>query len=122
MFQWGSHPLNLTLRFALAVLMLIVLGWWGYNAHGIAWAHLLPILAMSLWVMFATRYDPSRSGKAVVPTPGILCLVLELGLFTVAVLACYADGYSTQGLILAIVVVLHYLFLLDRLSWLLKQR
>ncbi|QTN37639.1 YrdB family protein [Cryomorphaceae bacterium] len=122
MFQWGSHPLNLALRFVLEVLMLVAIGRWGYLVFSVVWAVLLPVFAMALWVVFATRDDPSRSGKTVISTPGPLRLLLELALFAVAVAACYAVGNSMQGLVLTLVVVLHYLFSLDRLSWLFKQR
>lgn len=126
MFKLGSHPINLAVRFILEVAMLVALSIWGYRiaAEGqhIWWAVIFPILAMGLWVTFATRDDPSRSGKTVVQTPGTLRLALEWTLFCCAIWACYDLERPQLATIFLAVTALHYLLSLDRLVWLLRQR
>ena len=65
--------------------------------------------------------DPSRSGGAPVPVPGILRLVLELGLFVSAVLCLRAVSLERWGAGLAVVVILHYAASYDRILWLVRQ-
>jgi hypothetical protein len=80
-----------------------------------------PILAAVLWATFAVPDDPSRSGKAPVPVPGILRLALELAIFAFAAWALYDAGNSLLALILGAVVVVHYALSYDRIGWLLQQ-
>jgi len=76
-----------------------------------------PVIAAALWGIFRIQNDPK---PAPVEIPGILRLLLELGLFGTAVWALYQVGYGTSGLIMAIVVVLHYLVSYDR-TWVMLQ-
>jgi len=119
------HPLNLALRFLLELVALLAIGYWGWANFGgglrIVAAIGLPLIAAVLWATFAVPGDRSRSGKAPVPVPGVVRLGLELALFAVAVWALYAAGQTTLGLILAVVVIIHYLLSVDRISWLVKQ-
>ena len=41
----------------------------------------LPAIAAAAWVTFAVPGDPSRSGRAPVPVPGWVRLLLELAVF-----------------------------------------
>ncbi len=121
----SQKPLNLLLRFLLELIALAVTGIWGYHLSDswtrILWAILLPLLFATLWGVFAVREDPSRSGKSVIPTPGIVRLLLELGLFGVATWMLIDLGYPTTGTIFGVVVMLHYLLSLDRVWWLIKD-
>jgi hypothetical protein len=121
----GSHPVNLAVRFILEIAALVAIGYWGWTQHEGFVRYLLaiggPILAAVLWATFAVPDDPSRSGKAPVPVPGILRLALELTLFAFAAWALYDAGNSLLALILAAVVVVHYVLSYDRIAWLLKQ-
>lgn len=78
----GSHPLNLLVRFLLELAALGAFGYWGWQQAEGALAYLLaiglPVLTAVLWVTFAVPEDPSRSGHAPVPVPGLLRLLLEL--------------------------------------------
>ena len=94
------NPINLALRFLL---------------------ELAAIFAV-LWGVFAVRGDPSRSGKTLVQTPGILRLLLELGLFGVAAWMLLDLDHSTIALIFGSAVVIHYFIYFDRVAWLLKQK
>ena len=61
------------------------------------------------------------SGSAPVPVPGLLRLALEMGFFGVAAWALYDMGFGTLTAIFGTAVVLHYLLLYDRLTWLVRQ-
>ncbi len=120
----GSHPLNLAVRAALELVALGILGLWGWMiGSGIsAWlmAAAFPLLAAVAWGTFAVRGDPSRSGRAPVPVPGWLRLLLELSLFALAVYVLYRLDRPGWGLLLSVVVVVHYALSWDRVAWLLR--
>jgi hypothetical protein len=76
---------------------------------------------MILWGTFAVPDDPSRSGKAPVPTPGLLRLVLELTTFAAGVWCCFAAGQPVWGWVLGVGVLAHYTLSYDRIAWLVRQ-
>ena len=122
----AKHPFNLAVRFALEVMALISFGIWGYKLFedriGYLLAIILPLTFAALWGIFAVPNDPSRSGKTVVATPGLVRLLLELLLFGSAVWMLFNLGFKTPGWIFGVVVLLHYLASYDRIAWLLKQK
>lgn len=121
----GSHPINLAVRFLLELAGLAVMVYWGWTQHEgllrFVLAIGLPVLAAALWGTFAVPDDPSRSGKAPVPVPGTVRLVLELVFFGFAAWALYDAGSTVLSVILSIVVVVHYAVSYDRIVWLIKQ-
>ena len=122
----GSHPLNLALRFLLEVAALLAIGYWGFDQHSGGWRFIVgiggPVIAAAIWAAFAVPKDPSRSGKAPVPIPGVLRLVLELSLFGFAVWALYDAGSPTLALIMACITIVHYVLSYDRVAWLVRQK
>ena len=120
-----SNPINLAVRFILEIAGLVALGWWGWNqAEGILRFVLAlgaPILAAVLWGTFAVPDDPSRSGDARVPVPGIIRLLLELAFFGSATWSLFATGLTTLGWIYGIAVIIHYVISYDRVAWLVRQ-
>ena len=122
----SKHPLNLTLRFLLELAAIFAFGYWGYSLTGdgtrILLAILFPLLFAVLWGVFAVKGDPSRSGKTVVQTPGIVRLLLELLLFGAAAWMMLDLDYSLIALIFSSAVVIHYFISFDRIAWLLKQK
>ena len=122
----GSHPLNLALRFLLELAALLAIGYWGFSQHSGVWRFIFgiggPVLAAALWGTFAVPDDPSRSGEAPVPVPGVLRLVLELALFGFAAWALYDAGSPALGLILVGITVVHYGLSYDRVIWLIHQK
>ena len=85
------------------------------------WVVIAPVGAMTLWGVFATLDDPSRSGRTVVPTPGPVRLLLELGLFVVgAGLLVWAELWQFAAA-LAVGVTFHYLAWPARIRWLMKN-
>ena len=121
----GSHPINLAIRFVLELAALFSLGLWGWRS-GSGWlrfalASLVPIIAAVLWGTFAVPGDPSRSGTAPVAVPGVLRLVLELGIFACAAWALHHAGFTRASWMLGIIVALHYLISYDRILWLVNR-
>jgi hypothetical protein len=122
----GSHPLNLALRFLLEIAALVAIGYWGFSQHTGIWRVLLGIglsvIAAVGWATFAVPDDPSRSGRAPVPIPGVLRLVLELSLFGLAAWVLYAAGNPLLALILGSITIVHYALSYDRIAWLIRQK
>ena len=122
----STHPINLALRFLLELAAIFAFGYWGhslgFDGMQILLAILFPLLFAVLWGVFAVRGDPSRSGKTVVHTPGIVRLLLELILFGAAAWMMLDLDYSLIALIFGSAVVIHYVLSFDRIAWLLKQK
>lgn len=122
----GSHPLNLALRFLIEIAALVAIGYWGFSQHAGIWRFVIGIggslLAAVLWGTFAVPDDPSRSGSAPVPIPGVLRLLLELALFGFAAWALYDAGSELLALILGIITIVHYALSYDRVAWLIRQK
>ncbi|HTD42108.1 MAG TPA: YrdB family protein, partial [Mucilaginibacter sp.] len=107
----------LAVRFLLEIAMLIALGLWGWHLSG-SWLRYvaaagLPFVAAALWGILRIPNDPKPAPVAV---PGIIRLLLELGLFGSATWALYDLGYSTLSIIMAVIIVIHYLVSYDR-TW-----
>ena len=121
----GNAWWNLTLRFLLELSALLGLGIAGWSLCGGWWRWLLaltlPVIAAVLWGTFAVRDDPSRSGRAPVPVPGAVRLVLELAILFGGAAGFYAASYTTTGIIMTLLIAISYAFSLGRLNWLLKQ-
>lgn len=122
----GSHPINLMLRFLLELASLIIMGIWGWNQtenwYSVVLAIGIPMIAATVWGIFAVPKDPSRSGKAPYPVAGSVRLIIEFLFFTFAAWALYDIGKSTLSLIFGFLVIGHYVLSYDRLSWLMNQK
>jgi hypothetical protein len=121
----GSHPFNLAIRFILEIAALICIGIWGWNQSD-GWIRYvlapgLPLLVGAIWGIFAVPGDPSRSGKAPVPVPGFIRLILELSIFVISTWAMHNMNYDWMAWIFGILVSIHYLVSYDRIFWLLKH-
>lgn len=118
----NTNPINLTVRFLLEIAMLIALGCWGWYLSGL-WRYIgaagLPIAAAVLWGVFRIPDDPKPAPVAV---PGIIRLLMELGLFGFAGWALYDLGYLTLSLIMAAVVTIHYIVSYDRTLVMLRNK
>jgi len=122
----SKHPVNLAIRFALELVAIGSFGIWGFRSsdewYGYLLALLFPLLFAGLWGVFAVPYDPSRSGKTVVVTPGVIRLILELALFGAAAWMLFDIEYLKLGWIFSAVIIFHYASSYDRIIWLLKQK
>ena len=121
----SSNPINLAVRFLLELSALLAVGFWGWRqgkgSFRFVLAIGLPLIAAVLWGTFAVPDDPSRSGKAPVPVPGIVRLVLELAIFAFATWALYNAGATQLGWLLGVVTLVHYVLSYDRLWWLIRR-
>jgi hypothetical protein len=121
----GSHPINLTIRFLLELSTLLTMGVWGWRQTE-GWVRFvlalgIPIIFAVVWGTFAVPNDPSRSGGAPVPVPGMVRLTLELAFFAIGIWMLYQMGYPPLSLVFGTIVVVHYLVSYDRVSWLIQQ-
>jgi hypothetical protein len=123
--QGESMALNLALRFLLELAALggfALLAW--RSANG-GWRVIAVIsvclLVMTLWGVFNVPDDPSRSGHAPVPVPGVVRLLLELVILFGAVAAFCLAGEQLTAAVMAALLVLHYVLSVDRIVWLLQQ-
>ena len=76
---------------------------------------------MLIWGVFNVPGDPSRSGAAPVPVPGVVRLLLELAILVGGAFALWLSGYRAASIILAVLIVAHYLLSIDRIAWLLRR-
>jgi hypothetical protein len=118
----NTNPVNLAVRFLLEIAMLIILALYGWHLSG-TWTHYVwviafPSSAAALWGIFRIQNDPK---PAPVEVPGIIRLLLELGLFTLATCALYNLGYPQLSWIMGIIVTLHYIVSYDRTLVMIKN-
>ena len=120
----NKHPLNLALRFLLEIAALAAFAVWGWKAASGWWGILLaiglPVFFATVWGVFAVKNDPSRSGKTVIPTNGVVRLILEILFFGLAALALFDLGFNIAGLAISVLVPIHYVSSYDRVIWMLK--
>jgi len=121
----GSHPINLAFRLFLELAAFFALGYWGWTQHEGIWRFVwgigLIVISAVIWGTFAVPDDPSRSGRAPVPVPGALRLLIELAFFAAGTWAFFASNQPIWGLALGILTVVHYALSYDRIMWLLKR-
>jgi hypothetical protein len=82
----------------------------------------VPALLALVWVTFAVRGDPSRSGGAPVPVPGWVRLAIELAIFGAAVVALARTGEWRACAVYSVALLTHHAGTLPRLKWLLFER
>ncbi len=121
----GSHPANLILRFLLEIIALISLGVWGWNQSE-SWFRFVLAIGIPgsiavIWGTFAVPNDPSRSVSAPVATAGFIRLIIEFGVFGLAIWALHDMGWQRGSLIFGFVVLAHYIVSYDRVMWLLTK-
>jgi hypothetical protein len=121
----STHPLNLALRFLLELTALFALGYRGWIRHDgilrVVLTFAVPTAAAGIWGVFSTPGDRSRSAKAIVPTPGIVRLSMELIFFAAAAWSFFATDLRILAFLFAGSVVLHYGLSYDRIGWLVKN-
>jgi len=116
---------NDALRFILELWALVVYGYWGLNQSlglfNYVLMILLPIIVAVLWGTFAVPNDPSRSGKAPVPVPGAVRLLLEILILGVAFLIMLASDLFYISWIFITLVIIHYILAHERIKWLFRK-
>jgi hypothetical protein len=117
---------NLGLRFVLELAAFTGFAWAGWHlADGFLAVVLtlaLPFAAAALWGVFNVPGDPSRSGKAPVPVPGWLRLLVELVVLVGGAASFAFFDAPWIGAILGALIVIHLAFSMNRTRWLVQQR
>ena len=116
---------QLALRFGLEVGSLVAVGAWAYQltagAPNLLAAIGASLLLAVLWGSFAVKGDPSRSGNAPVPVPGVLRLAIELIVFGAGAASLATRGQWVWFGVFVAALLVHHLGTTERISWLLKQ-
>ena len=81
---------------------------------------LVPLVAASLWGLFAVPGDASRSGRGPVPVSGAVRLVVEVAFLTFGVFTAHQAADPVLTVVLASGIALHYAVSYDRILWLLR--
>ena len=121
----GSNQINLAIRFLLEISALVAMGVWGWRQSdnwvrfGLAFG--IPIMAALIWGLLAVPDDPSRSGSAPIPIPGIIRLLIEIAFFGLSAWMLYNLQYVRLSWILGLIVTTHYLISYDRILWLIRH-
>jgi Protein of unknown function (DUF2568) len=120
----GTHPANLVIRFILEMMALFAMGYWGWQQREDLVRYLLavlvPLVAASLWGLFAVPGDASRSGSAPVAVSGAVRLVVEVAFFTFGVFTAHQAVNPVLAVVLTSGIALHYAVSYDRIIWLLR--
>lgn len=119
----SSNPINLALRSLLELAAVLAIAYWGWHqttgALRTILAMALALVAAAVWGTFRVPDDASASGRAPIPVPGPVRLLIELALFGFAAWALLSQGATPLALALGAAVVVHYLVSYDRVLWLL---
>lgn len=119
------NPVLLGFRFLFEVVALAsagVLGWRITDGPG-RWllVVLLPVIAATLWGVFAVPDDPSRSGEAPVAVPGSIRLLIELAVLFGGAAALWFAGLPRLALLSAAALLVYHVLAYDRAPWLLRH-
>ncbi|GLZ79849.1 hypothetical protein Afil01_46560 [Actinorhabdospora filicis] len=118
-------PLMLALRLCLELIAVASFGVLGWRVTGTPWRYLLvaalPVLAMTLWGVFAVPGDPSRKGDAPVPVPGAVRILVEAVVLWGGAGALWLAGLPWLALASGVVLAVYYVLARDRIGWLLRR-
>ena len=118
----NNHPINLAVRFALEIVLLIIFSCWGWSKfNGFNKSLLgigLPLLVAVIWAVFRVKGDP---GKAIVAIPGWLRLLFEIIVFVSGAYLLFQLQMNKWAYLFIIVSLLHYIISYDRTVWLFKN-
>ncbi len=114
--------LNGALRFLLELAGLLSVGLWGLQRGNLLWGAAAIAVFILIWTLFNVPGDPSRSGKAPIPIPGLLRLFIELILFTWAMWSLGSLGLISYSRYFGILLIIHYLAYWRRIVWLVEKK
>jgi hypothetical protein len=119
------HFPNLVLRFLLEITSLIAVGMWGWRMTDDWYRYFLaiglPLMLATIWGVFNVPGDPSRSGSAPVVVPGFVRLIIEAIFFGIGALSLLMMGHVLIGWSFIVLLLLHYVTSMGRITWLLKR-
>jgi hypothetical protein len=118
----STNPLNLALRLLLELAAMVGLFRIGLTLGDGGWGLVLAIAmsvsAMTAWGVFNVPGDPSRSGRAPVPVPGRVRLLVEITVLGLGATAWTISGPSWFAWAFGVSLVVHYGLSWDRVGWL----
>ena len=79
----------------------------------------MPIIAAVIWGVFRVDGAP---GKAPVRVPGLVRLLIEWGFYTISMILFAAAGQTVAAVVMAVLVIGHYIASIDHVRWKLTQR
>jgi hypothetical protein len=116
---------QLAIRFGLEVGSLVAIGRYAGGFFPGAWSYAaswgFPVSVALVWGTFAVKGDPSRSGNAPIPIPGMLRLTLETAVFLGGAAALAARNNWVAFAIFLTAFVVHHAMTTARLAWLLRN-
>ena len=119
------NPINLALRFALELVALAAIGWWGSSLSDSGWRWItgfaMVAAVATVWGTFTVPGDPSRGGEGIVHIPGYLRLGIELSVFAAGAYSLRSMGRPGLAIGFGTLVLAHYAWSYERVAWLLKQ-
>ena len=110
-------PVSSGLRFLMDLAAWIAVPWWAWEASGPISGIPTFLILLAIPAVFSTTGD---KWQVIVPTPGPIRLVIELGLFAVAVLGASLAWSPYSGVAVSVIAVLALLSGCRRMTWLLK--
>ncbi|WP_306365730.1 DUF2568 domain-containing protein [Nocardiopsis sp. CC223A] len=121
----SQRPWMLVVRLLLELTALVALGcavW--LLLPDLRWSapFAVPLLAATVWGVFAVPGDPSRSGDAPIPVPRPVRLLVEWAVLFGSAAALAAAGAVPAASAFAGVLVVYHLCAYDRVLWLLGVR
>lgn len=105
------------LRFPMEVIAWVAMPWWAWEVSGPISAIPTLIILMAIPAVFSTVGDKR---KVVVPTPGSIRVLIELGLFVAGVVGAWAAWSPYSGIGVAVIAVLGLVAGRRRIAWLLR--
>lgn len=123
----ASHNIGIpdVVMFVLEVAMWGAFAWIGWQVGSGATRWLFALVfglgAILLWGIFRTPGMPPAGKPGVLPTPGPVRLILEVGLFALAGYGLWATGSRWAAETLWTFAVLTYILSFSRIRWLLDH-
>jgi len=121
----SNNPINLTFRFLFELYALYAMGYWSSHFFpgrvGIVFVILIPLLAAIVWGVFRVPSESSK-GRAPVPVPGWVRLLIEAAFIGFAVWGLFDAGATQAGTIFGSALLLHYALSYDRIAALLRRQ
>lgn len=115
-------PWNLALRFVLELAAWTGFAWGGWQLGSWPLGLGLLIVSVAAWGTFAVPGDPSRGGRAPVPVSGRVRLLVEVAVLGGGCVMFWLGGAPVIAILLGVLNVIHAVFALDRLRWLIGPR
>ena len=121
----SNNPVNLGFRFLLELYALYAMGYWSSHFFpgrvGIVFVIFIPLIAAVVWGVFRIPSE-SPNGRALVPVPGWMRLLIEAVFFGFAIWGLFNADAIQAATIFGSALLLHYALSYDRIIALLRRQ